>query len=345
MAKGKEEQYSAENLNKELQQARSYSGLDKETGDSKAIPVGYVPIALSTMGNMYASDFLHARSFKTADMAHLSLLRADKLPENNIRAIKSVLYEEEDPANWHIKEVIEFLLKHYLTYFGTMLREVPWPVNDDDREFLQSKDEEQFNALQEGTYIPRVDVDLTKLRFKELEKPSRTITIKPRSGDGIFKFRMPQFGDVITIRTYMNSEFGQSDSTYEAIRQAMESGTGEVPEEDQNKYQEYISDKLEVAANVNMALLLVEVDGKPVETLAEALTYVTEDPRFDYSLSKQLKKTSDAVAEMFGVDENVKIRNPITNKVETRRLQFRLYDILKAILVSEPDSYDVVVDA
>jgi len=338
-----DKQFDADHLHKEIQQARSYTGLDKETGDSETVPLGYVPIALSSQGNMFAPDFVHARSFKTGDMAHLSLLRADRLPENNIRVIRSVLHEDSDPAHWHIKEIIEFLLKHYLTYFGAILKDVPWPVNDDDREHLKNKDEDQYNALQKGDYVPRVDVDITQLKFKELDKPSRTITIKPRSGEGEFKFRMPQFGDVVTLRTYMKAEFGASDATYEAVRQAMESGS--VDSQQQQEYQEYIGEKLEVASNVNMALLLREVDGIPIESLEHALKFVTEDPRFDYSLSKKLKETCDIVADKFGVDENVTLKNPVTNKKVTRRLQFRLYDILKAILVSEPDTYDVVIDS
>jgi len=348
MAK-KEEKFTAEEMAHELSLARDYAGQDPDGPGDSGAPVGYVPIALSTEGNLYAPAFVHARSFKTSDMAHLSLIRADRLPENNAKVIKDVIYEDSDPTQWHIKEVIEFLLKHYLTYFGQMLKEVPWPVNDDDIALMKSKgDGEQYEAYRQGNFVPRVDVDLTQLKFKMLEKPARTLVIKKKDQKGdttTFRFRLPRFGDVITIRTYMKSEFGAKDMEFEAIRKALEETGQEISDEDRMAYQDYMGEKLQVAANVNMGLLLKQVDDEPVETLEQALKYVTEDPRFDYSLSQRLKKEAEVVADTFGVDENVKLRNPLTNKVETRRFSFRLYDILKAILVSEPDTYDVSVDA
>ncbi|MCA1800382.1 MAG: hypothetical protein LC687_04165 [Actinobacteria bacterium] len=347
MSETQEEKFTAEKMAHEIGIARSYAGQDPEGEGDSGAPVGYVPIALSTEGNLFAPAIVHARSFKTSDMAHLSLIRADRLPENNAKVIRDVVWQETDPATWHIKEVVEFLLKHYLTYFGTTLKDVPWPVNAVDVESMKKKGNgEQFEAYQKGEFVPRVDVDLTKLQFKMLETPVKYISIKKKDAGetSVFKFRMPMFGDVITMRTYMKSEFGMRDAELEDVRKAIEETGGDLSPEDKIEYQDYMGEKLQVAANVNMALLLKEVDGKPVASLEEALHYVVEDPRFDYSLSQRLKKEAEKVSDMFGVDENLKLRNPVTEKLETRRLSFRLYDILKAILVSEPDTYDVSID-
>ncbi len=348
MSEKQEEKFTAEKMAREIGISRSYVGQDAGSGEDSGAPVGYVPIALSTEGNLFAPAIVHARSFKTSDMAHLSLIRADRLPENNAKVIKDVIWQETDPTTWHIKEVIEFLLKHYLTYFGTSLKEVPWPVSSEDIEAMKAKGKgELYEAYQKGDYIPRVDVDLTKLKFKMLEKPIKAISIRKKSEgtDAVFKFRMPRFGDVITLRAYMKSEFGLRDAEFDAVQKAIEETGAEVSYEDKMEYQDYMGEKLQVAANVNMALLLKEVDGKEITSIEEALHYVVEDPRFDYTLSQRLKKEAEKISEMFGVDEELKLRNPITEKTETRRLSFRLYDILKAILVSEPDTYDVSIDS
>ena len=339
--------FTAEDMSREISLARDYASQNPDSAGASNIPLGYVPIALSTEGNLFAPAFVHARSFKTSDMAHLSLIRADRLPENNAKVMRDVIWQDTDPTTWHIKEVIEFLLKHYMTYFGTTLKDIPWPTNDEDTAFLKEKSEEQHKALLSGDYTPRVDIDLNKLQFKLLEKSVKHISIKRKAASGdtsVFKFRLPQFGDVITMRTYMQSEFGARDREYESIQKQLEDAGAELTYEDRAAYQDYMGTKLQVAANVNMALLLKEVDGRPVESIDEALKYVTEDPRFDYSLSQRLKKEAEAIADTFGVNEVLKLRNPITNKPESRRFSFRLYDILKAILVSEPDTYDVSVD-
>jgi len=339
--------FTPEDMSRELNLARDYVGQDPATGGDSGTPIGYVPIALSTEGYLYAPAFVHARSFKTSDMAHLSLIRTDRLPENNAKVIKDVVWEDTDPAQWHVKEVVEFLLKHYLTYFGKVLKDVPWPVNQDDRKYLRETSEEQLEALNRGDYVPRVDIDISTLQFKVLERPMKTFTISKKDSSGQtskFQFRLPRFGDVITLRAYMQSEFGMKDAQFESVRKALEETGAEVTHEDRAAYQDYMSEKLQVAADANMAMLLQKVDGEPVKTLEAALKYVGEDPRFDYTLSQRVKQEAENAEKYFGVEENIKLKNPITNKKETRRFSFRLYDILKAILVSEPDTYDVSFD-
>ena len=343
-----ETKFTAEQMAHELHMARTYTGQEESTGESSGIPLGYVPIPLSSEGNLFAPAFVHARSFKTADMVHLAQIRSDRLPENNIRVIKDVVYEETDPGTWHIKEVIEFLLRHYMTYFGSVLKDVVWPVNEADMNYLKEKNPEQLQDLKDQKYTPRVDLDISKLQFRVLEKPSRNITIKTKDGKSTFKFRLPRFGDVIALRSYMKQAFGDQDTTMEALQRAIQEATegedSDLSREQQEEYQRYLVKKLEAAADANMAMLLVEVDGKKIETLEEALQVIKKDPRFDYSLSQLLKREADKIGESFGPVEDIKIKNPITNKLETRRFSFRLHDILQAIYVSEPDTYDVSVD-
>ena len=344
-----ETKFTAEQMAHELHMARTYTGQDENTGESTGVPLGYVPIPLSSEGNLFAPAFVHARSFKTADMVHLAQIRSDRLPENNIRVIRDVVYEDTDPGTWHIKEIVEFLLRHYMTYFGTMLKDVAWPTNEDDIKYLEEKKPELLQELRDQKYIPRVDIDISKLQFNVLDKPSRTLTIKTKDGKSTFKFRLPRFGDVIALKSYMKQAFGDQDATMEALQKAIQEATegegdSDLSRDQQEEYQRYLVEKLEAAADANMALLLKEVDGKKIESLEEALVIIKEDPRFDYSLSQLLKREADKVAEKFGPVEDIKIKNPITNRLETRRFSFRLHDILQAIYVSEPDTYDVSVD-
>ena len=345
------EKFTAEDMNQELAMARQFRGLDSEASteaggvQAQQIPVGYVTIALSTQGNLFAPPFVYARSLKTSDMTQLSLLRSDKLPENNIRVIRDVIAQEVDPSTWHLNEVVEFMLKHYFVYFGSVLREIAWPVNEQDEQALKEGDEEQYEAYLKGDYIPRVDIDASQVKFITLDRPAKTFTVKSDSeSGGVFKFRLPQFGDILTLRTYLKAEFGDMDAAYKHIADALNEDEDSVPDDDRDAYLNYVATKVDVSANANLALLLQEVDGRPIEGLEDALNTVLTDNRFDYNLGRKVKESADKFAEMFGVDPHVTMKNPITGKNETRRFSFRLYDILQAIHLSRPDSYTVELD-
>jgi hypothetical protein len=227
-------------------------------------------------------------------------------------------------------------------------------MNEKDIEYLKEKDEERYKAFLEGKYIPRISIDLSLLKYKILKKPSRHIIISlppgERSSDTFSAvFRMPQFGDVLTISSFMKSEFGEGDKEYnEYLKKLMKAKSEDEnytpSEEDQIRFTEYLAIKMETAAAVNMAILLEEVDGKPVKDLEEALKIVEEDPRFDLSLSQALKEAADKVGEQIGIEEEIKLINPITEKPEIRRFQFRLYDIFQALVVSKPNRYTISVD-
>lgn len=341
------EKNTAKEMEDALGMARQFRGLESDVGDDSTlatpdIPVGYAAIALSSQGNVFAPAFVHARSLKTHDMTQLSLLRADKLPENNIRVIRDIVYQDVDPAKWHLAEVVEFMLKHYFMFFGPVLKDVTWPMSTEDLAYLEAKDPDQAAAYRAGDYVPRVDVEASQLSFRALEHPARSFTISTTNGSS-FKFRLPQFGDIVTLRTYLENEFGELTKRFQPIEKALNAAE-DVPDADRDAYLDFVSAKIEASANANLALLLEAVDGKPVDDLAAALEVVINDPRFDYSLAQEVKRSADTFAEEFGVDPNVRIKNPVTGETEVRRLSFRLYDILQALHVSRTTSYTVQLD-
>ena len=342
---------NAKDLAKEISLSQSFLGL--ESNHEAQAHIGFNPIALSTEGNLYAPAILHARSYKTGDMAHLSLVRPDHLPESNVKVIKSLLHEDSDPATWHMKEVVEFMLKHHIAYFGPILKDIPFQLEKEDRKMLQEKDPDMLKAIDDESFVPKVDIDLSQIHFQLLEKPSRAITIKmekPGTAPFSAKFRMPQFGDIITVSTFLKSEYGARDKQFEALlNEGPENQKAALIDdpEIQYKYSEYVAEKLETAANINLAMLLEEYNGEKVdksEGLEKALEIVQTDNRFDLTLSQALKEQADTIAASFGVPEKIEMMNPLTHKKEIRRFQFRLYDIFQTILISKPGGYTITVD-
>ena len=333
--------FTPEDLANGFSAAAKYRGFDGT--DAEAPPVGYVTIAMSTQGNMNAPAFIYARSFKSREMTQLALVQQDKLAENNVRLIRSVSHQDVSPSTWHINEVIEFLLKHYIAFFGDILQDMAWPVNDDDLKYLQANSPEEFDAYKKGDYVPRVNIPSSSLKFLDLEKPVKNIVLK--SKEGTFAFRMPQFGDLITLQTFLNAEFASQDAQFEDVVNRYKENPSSVSKQEQEAYEDYVSDRLEVATDVNTALLLASVDGQPVESLDEALRLVMEDPRFDYGLNQALRDEVDKVSATFGPDPEITLENPITGKLETRRFSFRLYDIFQAIRLSRSSRYDIKVES
>lgn len=323
----------AKKLGKKIKDAQEYKGVSE-----KDLPSGYVTIPLSSCGNVFAPGFVYARSYKTIDIAHLSLLRRDQLPENNIRVIKDVVFQDINPGDWHLNEVVEFMLKHYSLFSGTSLKDVPWPVNDEDIKAIKQSGEEMYEAWVAGEYVPMVDIPLDKISYKELDKPLNTFTMETE--EGVFVFRAPKFKDGITLKTYIQAEFKAEDERFKKMAEEV-GGVDFLSEQALDEYREHTANKVHLSSAVNLALLLKSVDGKEIEDIDEALKIILEDSRFDYDLSVAVKNNCDTLADMFGVIPDIKLPNPLTGKLETRRFEFRLYDIISSLHKKRSNKYNV----
>lgn len=329
-------------------------------------PAGYLQIKLSTKGKIAAPSSFHIRNFKTSDVLALSLTETRDLPARIIELLNSMIYEEDvDVAKFHEKEVIETMVKLYATYYGTTFKDVIFPYNEEDLQYIRDKyskkeADDLINDLATGKWIPTTDIDIINgvhtYPVSDNWKPTATITNK--STGFTLAFRMPLYGDVVTVRKYLASTFEEEEKALAPIRQKLE-----IRERILDSYREgnaidfskipYISDEEEQAYNtftikqastsveLIRALHLSHFDGEDVtgKSIAERMQLVM-DPRVDARIAKKLDEHFEAME--FGIKELVTMQNPITGQSCERRFLFRPAFILQATRLSDTDEYEFV---
>jgi hypothetical protein len=100
-------------------------------------------------------------------------------------------------------------------------------------------------------------------------------------------------------------------------------------------------DKTVLSAILSNAILIEKVQGTSVSafSLKEKVDLVMNDPKFSLSMFERVNREFDNIK--FGVNEEVRIVSPVTKESIIRRFQFRLVDILSALILYESDGYVV----
>ena len=327
-----------------------------------AIPSGYIPIELSTNGKLGVPKVVHVRNFSTGDLVELSLYNKETLPENVIKVLNNLVYEKVDVSNWPDKIIIELMIKIYTNYFTPIVYDVVFPWSDEDIQFLESKNRfEEAMALKSGKWSPTLDLDLRTLDTIAIDDTVKSyITIRNRATSTTSALEVkflsyPKFGDIITINKAMEERFYEEDKKYARIRQDSELRERYIQEGrnmelitplDPGSYlawQKYELRKSLYLMKAAQALYLTSFNGKDLSnsTLDEKIS-ILDNPEFDVNVGKAIE---DQYSKLnFGINNNVKVKNPITGEFELRRFSFRFMDILQAIQSSKSPEYDIFYD-
>lgn len=328
------------------------------------IPVGYLPIELSTMGKLGVPAKVHCRNFNVADLVDLSMFIEDALPERLIGALNGIILEKNvNVGNWPDKVVVELLIRVYINFFTPILPNITFPWNEDDAKWLEDhgKPEGAVN-LREGKWIPKFDLNVKEsVKIMMLsDEVKEFISVKRKNQQGIeilnAKFlAYPKYGDVLTLRQSVETKFSEEDKKYARIKQQFQmreryldegkdvSFLVPMDEIEYRKWQLYEATKAKYATQAAEALYLVSYNGTDLAkaSVDEKIKYINS-PLFDAPLSKlidgQYKKID------FGLNPEIEVRNPITGEVCKRHFTFQLVDILQAIQSQPIDGYDISFD-
>ena len=326
------------------------------------IPLGYIPIELSTQGKLGVPKILHCRNFSTSDLVGISMFNEEILPERIIDVLNSLIYEKVNVADFPDRVIIELIIRIYINYFTPILQEIVFPWDDTDIKWLEDREQtEKVNELKSGKWIPKIDLDLRRVRINYLDsdvKPYITVKKKNSQGNVIFEVKFisyPKYGDVITLRKAVETKFVEEEKRYSKIRQAYQireryisegrdiSNFEPINDRDYLQWQLYEATRAKYAAKVAEALYLVkynEIDLSKV-SLEEKIKYI-DSPLFDVHLSKAVE---DMYSKLdFGINPEVEIKNPITGEMCKRRFSFRFLDLLQALQSSKPYGYDISFD-
>jgi len=345
------------NLEKKLSRAR------QEFEDKMSAPEGYIEVVLSTKGKIGAPSKFYIRNFSPEDLMNLGLSDQEDVPIKLIKVLDSLIFNpSNDPAlsvkNFHEKEVIELLLLLYETFYTTIFPNQEWILTEEDWDFLKAQhggpDSDEFRererALKTKVWKPTFDIDISKLEFHELPDDFKVRAKINRDFAGknfSAVFTLPKFGDFITLKFFIDSIYKEEDRKFARIaemikfRREMEeklqngenvnlASIPQVPKTEYDKFKEFETEKSLFSITASKALYLAEFDGEDVSgwTLERKLQ-LAKDARLDYTTFKMVQ---DKFSELqFGYKEDITVRDPILEKVVTRKYTFQLIDLLTAI--------------
>ena len=348
--------------------------LDKDVGESVApvamsssagrenVPLGYIPIELTTNGKLGVPKVIHLRNFTTGDLVELSLYSKEIVPEKLISVINSLSYNKIDVGLWPDRAIIELLVKLYTNYFTPMMYNVYFPWDETDLDFLNEKGRhEEAEALQNNKWRPEIDVDLRTLNFINLESTVKTyVTIKKKATQYTkaleAKFlSYPRFGDIVLVKKAVEDKFYEEDKKYAKIKQDhaireryIEEGRsvesiGMIDTTAYANWQKYEIKKSLYLIKATQALYLNSFNGVDLSnnSIDEKIT-VLDNPDFDIKVGQIIENQYNKL--VFGIDPMIKVLNPITLQPCERRFSFRVVDILSAIQSFRPDEYDISYD-
>jgi hypothetical protein len=327
------------------------------------VPPGYVNIKLSTKGKVGAPASFWIRDFIPEDLAVLATTPENDMPIKVVEILDKMIWNP-DPnniisvKNFHEKEVIETLLDIYELFYTTVFADQTWIPTDEDYEFLAEKYggkksaayREQVQALEDGDWKPKFDLDISKLDYYELPEDFKTsVRVKKTvAGEPIsIKFSLPKYGDFITLKFFIDEMYKKEDQRWKRIGEIIKfredakerlvkgenvnlSSIPNVPDNEYEGYKKYEEEKVIFTMTATKALYIQEFNGVDYShtPLVEKIN-VARDPRVTYALFQQAQTMFDKLK--FGYKEEITVFDPIMQKVVNRNYTFQLSDLLQAI--------------
>jgi hypothetical protein len=327
-------------------------------------PEGFIECRLSSKGRIGAPSLFHIRNFSVSDVMDLNLTQQNERPIKLINLLQGLIYEKNvDVKKFHQKEVIELLLLMYEIFYTSIFANQTWQLTDEDWAFIEEesggKDTDEFRkkkrALDNGTWKPVFDIDISKLEYYEIDDNIKVnAKIEKKYGDKKFTatFSLPKFGDIITLKSFVESIFRERDKQFARITETLKfrreseeklqrgeninlSQIPTIPKAEEDKLKEYETEKSLFIFRATIALYLIEFDGEDLRDvpLEKKLT-LAQDPRLDFSTFQMVQEHFEKLE--FGMKEEITVHDPILNKVVKRKYPFRLDDLLSSMGTTRP---------
>lgn len=330
-------------------------------------PDGYIEIHLSTRGKVSGAPAkFYIRNFSPEDLMRMGTANENDMPLKIIEILDGMIWNEPGtPDNkkvtvkeFTLKEVVETLLDIYETFYTPVFANQTWIPTEEDYEFLKKRyggtDSEEYRsrvrALQSGEWKPQFDLDISKLKYYDVPDDFKShvrVTRKFNGKDFSVKFRLPRYGDFVTLKFFIDEVYRKEDSRWASVSEilknrqdaldAMKNGENinwrsipNVTEGDRKGFEAYQDEKTQFAMTATKALYITEFDGQDVSQLPlEEKIDLARDPRIDYTSFQQAQKLFDSLK--YGYVEEITVYDPIMEKIVTRNYTFQLNDLLQAI--------------
>ncbi len=295
------------------------------------VPLNHIFIDLKSKGRLSMPERIHVRNFNTEESleigSHLTSLEEKKA---TIKLLNNIIHEDVDASEFTDDEIIEIMLTIYANYYGSVLVDYSYPINDEEMVILEERNDAQYKLVQKGESL-KVDIKISDIDFKAIsDEFQEPITLTDESGVKI-SFRHPRIKDDIAIQEYINKKFEKEDEEFMEIEMLLQEEhktkkiNKHVTKKQRHDYMFVQRNKALSMAKSLMGLCIVKYEGDDLKTLGEKLNIVK---KVDISIWEEFQKVLDKFCN-FGAQPNVKVKSPITGNSVERRFSFRPLDILQ----------------
>lgn len=320
------------------------------------IPTSYIEVRLSTKGKLYAPEVFHIRNFTVEDLIGIAIVDDETLPIKILEMLQKIVYEKDvDVRKFHECEIKETLFTLYQSFYTPVLSGIEYKLTDKDYDFLAKmfggKDtaeyREYIRKIDNGEFKPKFDLDLRSVKKFEMPDDFKKEARVTKPNGFTCKYAMPQYGDVLFIKEYVDQTFKEEDRKFERLGKMIQfeedaqerfrkgeninlASVPSVSNDDRKLYNDYQANKSACILVALRAIHLTEYKGQDVSTWPlEKKFELAKDPELDYGT---FKKVTDAFSKVkIGLDPNVTILNPITGGPTPYEYDFRLFTVLEAI--------------
>ena len=307
------------------------------------IPAGYIEMRLSTKGRVGAPEVFHIRNFKVGELLNLAISTDAELPKRLISTLNEMIYEDVDVAQFHEKEVEELMVYLFVNFYQNKLEDVIFPLEESDFEYIRQTKPDMLDDLATGKWMPRTTIhienDADVYDVSDSFNPNITITNKKTGFYVTFGFI--KYGDRLVVKDFLDNYYKDEEAKFVKVKnQISRNNNTPLDPELEREYMEYLNKRFETLSNISRLISVSDYNGMDVSNMNifDKFEVLSNDARIDFGMIAKLTQKQNK--EPFGIKPEVRMKNPLTGEMVTRRFSFRISTILQAIQVSGSDQYD-----
>ncbi|MDA3854941.1 MAG: hypothetical protein PF569_01685 [Candidatus Woesearchaeota archaeon] len=307
----------------------------KEVKAESEIPHHYIPIQFDSLGKLSAPTLLHFRNFSPNEVAKLAVAESDAEYSTFINCFNSMVWEDFDCNNLHIKELLQILYTLHGSFFSNTI----------EKKYLIDTDLEDPER-NESSNIDTATIEIADLVTKTLPKNFKEpIRIKSRTTGVEVSFRLPRAGFTVITEKFLADKYKKELQDFYDIKSKIaetksikdskkrEDKFYAISTEQRQAYEKFQRIYWEEYTIILNALCILEVDGKKASSIEE---HIELGGLIDNSIQSVFNKVQEDYD--FGIQEEVEYFSQRQKKKLSRRFRFRVSDFISSSVESETDT-------
>lgn len=313
------------------------------------IPSDYIPIKLSSAGKLSMPKVLHVRNYTGQDALDLAQASSGDMIETILKVVERMIWEDIDSKLLHQKELEEIMLNVYLNWWGTVIKDYPYPWEKEElKEGIEKGiiNEQKAERVKKGVDTLYINIPIENISTENLPAEFKE-PIKIKHKDNEYVFRLQRVGDVLISEKFVEEKYFEQDNEFSEIKNDIDYNIANKnnPNVDQRKidpvkYKEYLkyrNNRNKDFLALQTMLLFSRINDTVLQTNEERLEFYSKLP---LHIIGKVESIVEKIS--FGPKEEMKVISPVTREEITRRFQFRALDYVPSMESQNDEGYDVI---